>query len=1030
MRIRVATRVLGAFAVVIAMGTGIGTIAYVGSGSINGRVEALVDRQVPALVKATQLSVHAERLAALTDAWESASGTPAGDVILLSAQQESKLGTALIAALAPDISEDIRARIDSSRRRLEDMLDGASEDTSLDPYAQAYLVEARQLNDLISNRIVAERAAIELSATAVQQQILSLGGAALIVIFAVLVYLNRNVIRRLVRLQTSMAAFVEGREHEIPTEGSDEIASMGRALDYLVTTLRRREERLEEQLNFQRTLLDTIPNPIFYKDNNGRFLGANAAFESVVGLTPDEVIGKTPFDIDRPDLAERYDPQERLMAAGKRRYSYETQKVFADGKSHHVMFEKASFINDEGKSTGVAGVIVDITRLKEAERELQAAKEMAEAANLAKSSFLAAMSHEIRTPMNGVTGMIELLEQTGMERDQRQMLRTVRESADALLRIIDDILDFSKIEAGRLDLESLPVSLQSTVNGVAETLLPNIQKRGRNVGLLAYVDPDLPDWVFSDPVRLRQILLNLAGNAVKFTEAGKVVIAAEKVASVDQSTVRVRFRVSDTGIGISAENQRKLFEAFTQAEGSITRRFGGTGLGLSISRRLVDLMGGEIGIESELGQGATFSFEISMEMATPPEGGDDDAGAYDLRGLHVLVCLADPEEQEFVDKYLAGAGLRFTIAETVGRMIDGCGLADVLIIDTWPGSGGSGAELAASVADEMTGRKLPGIVQIITGSEKSADVAVSLKRPYRASALLEAIAVAAGLIDRVRQDKRPDRNDSIQVNTPPSRDDARAAGRLVLAVEDHPVNRQVLQRQLHTLGYAVEMAENGIQALEMWRDGDYSLILTDCHMPDMDGFELTAAIRAGERAGEGHIPIIAATANALQGEAENCLRAGMDGYLSKPINLDSLAAELAKWLPQGNVETAPAVEDATVAASGNNGNGHIDLNVLRAICHGDEDSVFELLGDFVDINDLVVNELMSSVETHDANEVGGIAHKLKGSAGTAGAKPLAEIAKALEHSGAHGDWEAIVKLAPALYDEFQMLKGEIAKLRS
>jgi len=420
-----------------------------------------------------------------------------------------------------------------------------------------------------------------------------------------MIYLYWHVIRQLLLLQTSMAAFVEGREADIPTSGNDEIASMGRALDYLVTTLRRREALLGDQLDFQKTLLDTIPNPIFYKNDNGQFTGANAAFESVEGLTPYEIIGKSPFDLDRPDLAERYDPQDRAVGMGKRRYSYETQKIFADGKKHHVMIEKAQFENADGKTTGVAGVIVDITRLKEAEQELQVAKEIAESASQAKSSFLAAMSHEIRTPMNGVTGMVELLEKTHLEREQRNMLRTVRESAEALLRIIDDILDFSKIEAGRMDLENVPVSLSAIINGVADTLAPSVKERGRDVSFISFADPNCPDWVLSDPVRLRQILMNLAGNAVKFTEAGKVVIAVEKV-EMKNDNIILRFRVSDTGIGISKDNQQKLFEAFTQAEGTITRRFGGTGLGLSISRSLVDLMGGRIGVESELGQGATF----------------------------------------------------------------------------------------------------------------------------------------------------------------------------------------------------------------------------------------------------------------------------------------------------------------------------------------------------------------------------------------------------------------------------------------
>lgn len=913
-------------------------------------------------------------------------------------------------------------------------------------YADRIAGEASSISEALLNSPAGNSGAVEADIQRIQSLANDLSVATLIagtlVFFlavGLLVYINRTVVARLMGLQNSMSAFVEGRTVDIPTEGQDEIATMGRALDYLVTTLRRREESLEQQLNFQHTLLDTIPNPIFYKDKDGVFLGANAAFETVTGMPPKSVVGKSPFDIDRPDLAERYDPEDRSSSAGKRRHSYETQKVFADGKLHHVMVEKAQFLDANGYAAGVACVMVDITRLKEAERELNIAKEMAETANQAKSSFLAAMSHEIRTPMNGVTAMAELLDRTKLDAEQRQMLRTVRESAGALLRIIDDILDFSKIEAGRLDLENVPLSVRETIDSVASNLAPSIVKRARSVNFYTFVDPDIPDSVIGDPVRLRQVLTNLAGNAVKFTEAGKVMISAE-LKDVVKSNAYVRFRIVDTGIGISPENQRKLFEAFTQAEGSITRRFGGTGLGLSISRRLVDLMDGEIGIESSLGQGSTFWFDLPLPVSTEPatnaNPNTNPLYGIEYSTLSVLVFLSDSDERQFVSRYLEHANVRHIVAETAHELIQKCSMYDVVIADDWSGSGGSVQELAAAIKVELSSGQNCEIVQVVNSRKKKDRDRIGdrtpLVRPYTRATLLRAIGAAAGLTETI--DIGADPNDAELKDTinVPSIDTARETGQLILAVEDHPVNRQVLKRQLHTLGFAVELAENGSQALDMWQAGNYGLIITDCHMPEMDGFEMTGAIRAAEEKSGQHIPIVAATANALQGEADNCLRAGMDGYLSKPIDLDSLQIELAKWLAPSTPST-PA-EKITIDMPESDqlhqeNGGAIDLSVLKGICHGDDDILLEMLGDFVEINDEVIRDLSAAINAEDIDNVTGLAHKLKGSAGTAGAKKLAEVAKALEIAGSKTEWTAINDLAPDLVSEFDRVRQEISSYR-
>lgn len=1029
MKFSVAARIYTVFALLIVLAFGIGGYIYVDDQRIDARVEKLVERRLAARVDMARLAEHTATIQDIAGSIDSHDRWPPQQnlvELIDAAIAGSKIVSERLKLQVPVTDtpalNDARAQITKALR---------SEDTSfLSPMAKEYADAAKSLSDKVAAAIMAERQQLGLVGKISERNALVFAIFGLIVATGAMVYLYRNVIRRLLRLQSSMSAFVEGRDDEIPTEGNDEIASMGRALDYLVTTLRRRELRLEEQLLFQRTLLDTIPNPVFYKDDNGKFTGANAAFEAVVGLPPDEVVGKTPFDIDRPDLAERYDPQDRATGFGKKRYSYETEKAFADGKMHHVMIEKAHFINADGKSNGVAGVMVDITRLKEAEMELQDAKEIAESANQAKSSFLAAMSHEIRTPMNGVTGMVELLEQTRLERDQKQMLRTVRESAESLLRIIDDILDFSKIEAGRMDLEQVPVSLAEIVNGVAETLAPNIRKQGRDVSLVTFSDPDVPSWVKTDPVRLRQVLMNLAGNAAKFTEAGKVMISVRKAAPRD-GTSTVLFKVSDTGIGISKENQEKLFEAFTQAEGSITRRFGGTGLGLSISRRLVDLMGGRIGVESELGKGSTFWFELPLDPCEAPADAAAQERLPNLDDISVLVCVPDPEEREVIERYLDHNNVRHTTVDTVGDMLERSAMFNVAVIDDWPGSGGTADELASAIVDEMSTQNPPGIVRLKNqppSSKSKKRPGVELQRPYRGRTLIELIGVAAGRIDPAEISISRNTDDRMPAEVVPSIDDARAAGRLILAVEDHPVNRQVLMRQLHSLGYAVEMAEDGAKALAKWQDGGYALVLTDCHMPEMDGFELTAAIRAAEEATGRHTPIIAATANALQGEAENCLRAGMDGYLSKPVKLDALAGELAKWLPGGNVPAEmprPQVGAATTDVN----DDILDFGVLRSICHGDEAMLLEMLGDFLDINQSVIDDLLNAVEARKGDAIRSHAHKLKGSAGTAGAKRLAEAATAMEKTSTAYDATKMAAVADTLRTEFNAVRAKIESLK-
>ncbi len=785
------------------------------------------------------------------------------------------------------------------------------------------------------------------------------------------------------------------------------------------------EEALRQQTQVLQSILDQMSDGVVVADLDEKFLIFNPAAENIFGTGSTDARSdqwSEHYGLFYPDQRTPFRGEELPLIRSIHGEIVNNVELFVrtvkkpDGA--WVVVNGRPLRDEHGTLRGGVVVCHDITLRKRTEEELNKTKEAAEAANQAKSEFLANMSHEIRTPMNGILGMTELALETNLSREQREYLTMVKSSADALLAVINDILDFSKIEARKLELECIDFSLRDTLGDTMKSLALRAQQK--NLELACHIPPDLPDGLAGDPGRLRQVILNLVGNAIKFTEKGEIVVDVAAAAGTEDD-VCLRFAVRDTGIGIPPEKQDLIFAAFSQADASTTRKYGGTGLGLAISSLLAQMMGGRLEVESEPGRGSTFRMTARFGHATGPVTARPQLPPATLRGLPVLVVDDNATNRRILQETLAFWGMRPTLVpganQAMAFMLQAIAVGEpypIVLLDVMmPGM--DGFELANWI---KTHPELGATVLLMLSSAgrtgdavRCQELGVSnyLTKPLKQSELLDAILTALHVAPEAG---------AAAVVAPA----AGLGGLKILLAEDNAVNQRLATRLLEKEGHAVAVVGNGREAVEAWGQNAFDLVLMDVSMPEMDGLEAARTIREKERTAGGHVPIIAMTAHAMKGDRERCLEAGMDDYVPKPIQARELRAAVERYrggIPRGPLARPEAVPTATTPVD-------LDLQQALVCVGGDKDLLREVAAIFLTDYPKVLAGLYEAVAAGDARKLRLNAHTLKGSVGHFGAPAAAELADRLQILGIENTVAGAATLVDALARELERIKPTIA----
>ncbi|MCJ0763493.1 response regulator [Variovorax terrae] len=762
-----------------------------------------------------------------------------------------------------------------------------------------------------------------------------------------------------------------------------------------ITEQKRAAEAMGRQRATMRSLINSISDPIFYKDPHGRYLGCNEAFATAVGKPVGEIVGRTDAELLPPRLAEALRERDRgiLSSLQTRRQ----EEWLTDHHGRRKLFETVNgpFWDEDGQLLGIMGMGRDVTERKQAEEAVRRAKEIAEEATRMKSDFLANMSHEIRTPMNAIIGMSHLALKTELTQRQRDYISKVQSSGQHLMGIIDDILDFSKVEAGKLDIEQADFELEKLLDNVANLLTEKSNAKG--LELVFDIAPDVPPMLVGDSLRLGQILINFANNAVKFTEQGEIVVSA-RVKERSADGILLHFAVRDSGIGLTEEQVGRLFQSFQQADSSTTRRFGGTGLGLAISKKLAELMGGEVGVNSSFGKGSTFWFTARLgvsqlrrrELSLNP----------DLRGCRVLVVDDNDNARAVLHEMLET--MRFSVSEAssgraaVERVRNAAagGHPFSLVYLDWRMPGMDGIETVRQIKALGLEREPRFIMVTAYGREEmlketeAVGIGSVLVKPISASMLFDTTMAALG-VEHFEQREA----------APPAA--AEATGRLaaisqarLLLVEDNDINQMVASEILRDAGFVVDIADNGQIALDMVARSRYDLVLMDMQMPVMDGIAATREIRRDARLHG--LPIVAMTANAMQQDRDRCREAGMNDFLMKPINPEQLWDMLLKWIKPRSDAGAGAGSAEAPAGDPLDGIPGLDTATGLSRMMGKKPLYLSMLRRYVAGQPGVPDDIRQALAADDWGTAERLAHTAKGVSGTIAALQVEDQAALLE----------------------------------
>jgi two-component system, sensor histidine kinase and response regulator len=756
-----------------------------------------------------------------------------------------------------------------------------------------------------------------------------------------------------------------------------------------ITGRKRAEQELAYRLTFQRALLESIPYPMFVKDAHARFISCNKAYESEFNTTADFLKGKTVLDLEYLPAADRrkFHEEDTAVIREASQCSYELPIQYADGRTHTTLYSVDGFKLSDGSPGGLIGLLVDISDQKRVAEELLLAKAKAEEATRMKSMFLANMSHEIRTPMNAIIGLSHLALKTELTPKQRDYLGKVHNAGTSLLAVINDILDFSKIEAGKLDLEVVDFKLDEVITSVTTLTAQKAHEKG--LEFLAHVTPGIPEFLLGDPLRLGQILTNFVNNAVKFTERGEIRLNIELLERTGEK-LQLKFSVRDTGIGMTTEQAAKLFQPFSQADMSTTRKHGGTGLGLSICRRLVELMGGRIWLESEPGAGSVFYFTVWLGLGH--RQGTGKIIPEKLAELRVLVVDDNPAACEILEEPLVNIVKRVDVvasgkdAIAAVKQKDASEPYDILFMD-WRMPGMDGLQASRFIKSDETLRHQPHIVLVTAfGREEVREEAERLQldgflvKPVTRSMTVD-------LLVNVFSEASQEISVSMEEEQA-----TKLRGARILLAEDNEINQQIAVELLTGAGANVTVANNGLAAVGILFNGPqpppFDLVLMDLQMPEMDGYQATAKLRADPRFAT--LPIIAMTAHATIEERQRCIAAGMNDHISKPIDPANLFETVGRFYVSKDV-VAPVHPPETIRSPAGNGLPDIEgLDVKDGLNRvmGNEKLYLKLLRQFAEQQGPAPGQIAVALSKGDVALAGRLAHTLKGVAGNIGAKPL------------------------------------------